>query len=426
MKTRAAYYAVKEPKTTLQWLAPELVKGRFIRGEEPWIRQAAFEVGELFPPKTATVGDAFATSALNTAATLMAVIAPYAIDYIKQAPVLVLVAAMNRQMDRTAERLQLATEWLGVISRHRKLRDVMASYGVAYPLRKLMAATLSPRHAALMRHLRAVDASTLAQSIPHDYTRQRLWLDGLQTWLEVMTAIPQINLAMLDQPVLPTWLYPIHLDWLCRNIGENVPTRVHDLADFAANTHDTFNTRWTWDEAERREREWHAAMRTEQARAAFAKNYPFPFDQRIDFDDGCPNEATVDGLTFVRLRSALDCFEDGQEMHHCVAVYASRMAKGDSKLYSIRYNGNRLATMEMIPAYSVAPGTYSIAHIPATVTELRITQIKAHCNAAPDPDVHNAAAMFVIKVNAAIAKKFRPETPAASATPKPRRRAASA
>lgn len=61
------------------------------------------------------------------------------------------------------------------------------------------------------------------------------------------------------------------------------------------------------------------------------------------------NDASeVGGITFVRLRTPQELAEEGSIMKHCVATYASDLAKGSSFLWSLRdANGSRIATLEV-------------------------------------------------------------------------------
>ncbi len=51
--------------------------------------------------------------------------------------------------------------------------------------------------------------------------------------------------------------------------------------------------------------------------------------------------------TLVPLLTARDLFEEGEAMNHCVATYASAVAQGHCKIFSVRRGGRRVATLEL-------------------------------------------------------------------------------
>lgn len=57
--------------------------------------------------------------------------------------------------------------------------------------------------------------------------------------------------------------------------------------------------------------------------------------------------ATVDGFEFVPLRTADDLVEEADAMRNCVASYASTVAENRARLWSVRRNGVREATLEL-------------------------------------------------------------------------------
>ena len=53
------------------------------------------------------------------------------------------------------------------------------------------------------------------------------------------------------------------------------------------------------------------------------------------------------GLSFVALQTGKALQAEGAAMHHCVASYWENVAEGKSRVYSIRENGRRVATLEV-------------------------------------------------------------------------------
>jgi len=50
---------------------------------------------------------------------------------------------------------------------------------------------------------------------------------------------------------------------------------------------------------------------------------------------------------FVPLVTARDFYEEGEAMNHCVATYATAVAQGHCKIFSVRRHGRRVATLEI-------------------------------------------------------------------------------
>ena len=93
------------------------------------------------------------------------------------------------------------------------------------------------------------------------------------------------------------------------------------------------------------------------------------------FGPACANPwtrlARVNGLDIVPLTSSAEIVEEGAAMQNCLATYVRYVVFGECRLFSIRSNGQRLATMEVRPC-------------PSTGT-LRISQIKGFHN-GPTPE----------------------------------------
>ena len=57
--------------------------------------------------------------------------------------------------------------------------------------------------------------------------------------------------------------------------------------------------------------------------------------------------ATVDEYEFVPLRSFADLIEEGRAMRNCVATYGYKLTHDYSRLWSVRKDGQRIATVEL-------------------------------------------------------------------------------
>ena len=118
---------------------------------------------------------------------LMAGAHRYAIDYIEQAPVIVLAAT------RDGEHAFIQEQFRKMCESKAQLREVMRSYGLPLPLRLLDARVLTARRATVIRRLALMNPSTLAQIIPATRQKQNAWLQALQNWCERWRSRSEVN-----------------------------------------------------------------------------------------------------------------------------------------------------------------------------------------------------------------------------------------
>jgi hypothetical protein len=74
-------------------------------------------------------------------------------------------------------------------------------------------------------------------------------------------------------------------------------------------------------------------------------------------------------------------------MHHCVRTYADRVARGQSRLYSVHQSGGRVATLELRKSGGSSTPKYALV------------QLKGPCNARPPLAVAKAVFIFLDKAN---------------------------
>ena len=123
---------------------------------------------------------------------LMASAHRYAIDYIEQAPVIVLAAAHGNAHVSWSERAFIQEQFRKMCESKAQLREVMRSYGLPLPLRLLDARVLTARRATVIRRLALMNPSTLAQMIPETRQKQNAWLQALQNWCERMASRSEV------------------------------------------------------------------------------------------------------------------------------------------------------------------------------------------------------------------------------------------
>ena len=168
---------------------------------------------------------------------LMAGAHRYAIDYIEQAPVIVLAAAHGNAHVSWSERAFIQEQLRKMCESKAQLRDVMRSYGLPLPLRLLHARVLTAGRATVIRRLALMNPSTLAQIIPATRQKQNAWLQALQNWCEGMASRPEDN----DYRCL-------FFEWAATNYPGVTYTEadgVRHMTDFVRAHPDTFNPLWT-------------------------------------------------------------------------------------------------------------------------------------------------------------------------------------
>jgi hypothetical protein len=90
-------------KSLLQWLAPELAANGVLQNE-PWVQISARQAEDMFSVRP-----------LAIAAVTMVVVESFAIDYLRQAPVLVVAAAQGMECFRPTEREFVLRDWQAIV-----------------------------------------------------------------------------------------------------------------------------------------------------------------------------------------------------------------------------------------------------------------------------------------------------------------------
>jgi hypothetical protein len=345
----------------LLWLMPSLARAGLVRNGD-WVLPAAAEAGAMF-----------ADQDLRLKAQVLAVLDPFALDYIRQAPVLVLAAAYRKDMLRRAHREEAAKRFIASCATGTKLSTLMRSYNLSPQLRALSAEALRYNQITLLFRLsELLPASTLAQAIPADPAGQSAWLKNIARWRDHM------GRYFNDKDRL--------LEWAARSLSAAESTdHTIDVADYAGRERRAFNTKWSFAQALAAAHRWHAQLRMRPPPGAVKRP-----DWRTPIDyTPLPSLWQCGGIEFHALQTREALFEEGAHMHHCVAVYADRVAKGASRIYSLRRAGTRIATLELIRTSRKS----------SKVQRFRLSQLKGPHNAHPLPAASNATAAFIAAIN---------------------------
>ncbi len=370
----------------LGWLAPELVKNGLLKNEE-WVPAHCSEAVRMFSDES-----------LHLAATLIAAVHPYALDYLKQIPILALAVtggASRRsgsvQLQRAAVRLKTAHKLRALFETGPKTRDVMKAFKIAPPLRVISGGALNVSHFVLVDQLGRLSPSTLAQCINKDAGLQQVWLDYLLQWSSHMDA------RFDDGGILFDWAAIA----ISREQLNHRRINVYQVADYAARNRAAFNESWTWGGATQRANQWHTDLARMSKQEAFLNQYGIGWEDRIDYGD-LPDVQHVGPFTFAALRSGLALFEEGKAMHNCVYDYVPDVVGGRSRLYTIRRGDECIGTVELNPSGPPKRGYSFEAFQPKELKPIqkwRIGQAEAPCGERLGPRADAAVKSFLSVLN---------------------------
>lgn len=342
-------------------------------GENDWPTEAARRVRALYPNQGA-----------QHAAWPMARSHRHAIQYLEQAPALVAFVSWGTQPKTGADRALLSQRFGSATFREPRLKVLMQAFGAPLPIRKICGAAVIPSNYRTILALRHVPNSTLSQAIPETPGGQLIWLRALRQFAD-----DYIN-RYASRDLRTEWEWAVKA--LGAAIAEGVP-RVHihvtEIIDLLAAQPARFNPAWTFRSALAAADQWHRELAVRQSEADFLRSNGVAFDYEADYAP-LREAASACGYDFVALRSGAALFEEGRAMRHCVSTYTRRVMLGDSRIYSVRQDGLRVATLELYP-------------IPGTTPQYGIAQLKSHCNGRPLVGVFRAAAVFLDEENARIA-----------------------
>ncbi len=84
----------------------------------------------------------------------------------------------------------------------------------------------------------------------------------------------------------------------------------------------------------------------------------------------CP-AGSVDGYEIIPITNGADLYREGKAMHHCVGTYGAQVSGGSIYIYSVRKNGERIATAELVRSKNRA----------------RLGQVRGPCNKNVDKKI---------------------------------------
>lgn len=341
--------------TALQWLGPSMACDGLITDGD-WVAPAATAAAALF-----------ADERLHLPAQFLAVLDRFALDYVKQAPVLVVAVAHGRQLRYRRDRQEAGQGFIARCRAGTKLADLLRAYGLAPQLRALSPQVLRQgQHDLLQALSMAVAPSSLAQAIPPTPEQQGVWLSGLERWRRHMAR------HFRDANLL--------LDWATVNFRDDAGrVLIRRVAEFAGQNLAAFDRDWTFAQAHTAARRWLAAR-------APAKETRRPDWRTIVDYAPLPSHAKAAGLELHALQTREALFEEGALMRHCVYRYSDEVEEGSSRIYSVRRDGRRVATLEIVRLDS------------SSAPRFRVAQLRGPCNARPTPEIVASVRTFMSEV----------------------------
>lgn len=140
---------------------------------------------------------------------------------------------------------------------------------------------------------------------------------------------------------------------------------------------------WSW--YMREQAAWHEEV-TRRKREAVAKEY---------WESSLPTQE-INGYEVVPLTTSLDLFDEGKDMHHCVGSYANRCKMNESRIFSIRKDGEKVATMELS---NLAGWDYASRKKHTDGKKWNLAQVRGHCNKEADKTTRSVAEEVVKRYN---------------------------
>lgn len=303
----------------------------------------------------ATAEQLFPNQGLHAAARVFATAHTRGLQYLEQAPVIVLGACHRGVGQRRINGLYIQHLLTPLAERGAPLADVMRKFGIAAPFRKLKPSALSPSVGPVVLELSKLDPRVLGNIIPATAGKQRLWLRNIRTWRDMMR-----RRAYGGDPLL---------EWAAANVAGASEHRVCEVVDYIV-AEQPFNPAWGWRRAEEETIRWHSRITVERN----LRGSPIAPDTPIDLGPH-PDTSEAAGYDFVALRTPYALAEEGAIMQHCVGTYINTVLRGKCSIVSVRRGSTNLATVE--------------------ISNRRIQQIKGPYNAVVPDDLLAAARRYV-------------------------------
>ncbi len=274
-------------------------------------------------------------------------------------------AEYNRHMsERSARREEAAN----LVERGARLRDIASALGLPMALRRVKPVVTSWAFGILVEH------PELLQWMPETTPAAHLWLrsvsfayreGGLDYARWVARHVPEMPRAEVVATVTNV------ADWVraCKNAAE--PDDLFAPKQFVTRW---FNPAMGVKAVMQASHDWHEAVAS-NADSTDSSALPPPW-----FPAGKQGAFEIIPIT-----TAGGLVREGYAMHHCVGSYADRVRGGDCYVYSVRKDGERVATVSLVP-----PGPFI-----GNVRQVSIEQVRGPCNAEPPKAIVTAVRQWL-------------------------------
>jgi hypothetical protein len=213
---------------------------------------------------------------------------------------------------------------------------------------------------AVMRLSRHVPATTLIEATARlDPIHQAVWMLCLRHWTACLP--PRHR----DDAVLFRWaaraVAQRIADMKRRRQMPVVRPDLGTIADFAVARRAAFKEQWSFSRALDETRSWHRELAGPGGADAYVRACGICPDDVIDYAP-LPDRVCAGAYELIALRSRAELFAEGAAMRHCVLSYAGRMESGRSRIFSVRRQGEHVATLELTPE-GACPQDWSVRQL---------------------------------------------------------------
>lgn len=308
----------------------------------------------------------FEDKELQIVASGVAMISPFASDYIQQCPALAVMMTLNNDVKERLGRLEAIKAARHLTEQKLKLKELCLRYSILPQLRKLKPISLRPRDFTTLIALSRLNPSLVAQELPLE--NQVFWLSNIGVWTRRRVPIEVLEWVVTHNPKDP------------------VDLGTHDnLADFAERV--GFSPKASWVSVVRASALWHEEQAQRQISErigldAYVANYG-PFEDVHQVPNHSSIEPKID-IQIHALKTQPALIEEHIHMKHCVDGYWRRVRLRDCLIFSIRTGDHRIATVELSPYRGGGWQLVQIkgprnAAVPKEYTEMMLTYIRERC-----------------------------------------------
>jgi hypothetical protein len=259
-----------------------------------------------------------------------------------------------------------------LVDRGARLREVAAAMGIPMALR-----CIKPGVAYLVRHLWSTKQLELLRFIPETTPRQGIWLRAIKWAEEKRNSYEFIAWAAKHVPEIPgRW--------------NEVEATLSDIADWARQRN-VFGARpfvasMSLNTVTALSAEWHENVTTNESSGPDSV-FPAPWHPATKIGD----------YEIVPIEDSASLSREGAAMHHCVGTYNDDVLNGALCIYSIRRDGERIATLALRRHGNLQKTLRTGRCVDG---ETYVSQIRGRCNAAPPQSVITMVRRWLKQENA--------------------------